>query len=174
MNFYLESRPIEVTGTIDKMGTPSVRGPQFRDPGGWGVVRYENGARGFIDTGEDTGVPYTFHIVTTYGRIFIDELFNRWEISVRSKEDVAAHPLTYYLAPLIDVPFELTHGYDPVQMTSFAIAAALSDRAEAANARQALAVLEMIIGMHVSDAAGRVPVRLPLARTHHALDVPFA
>jgi len=30
------------------------------------------------------------------------------------------------------------------------------------------------MAVHVSDAAGRVPVRLPLERRHHALDIPFA
>jgi predicted dehydrogenase len=173
MNFYLDSRPVEVTGAIDRAGTPSVRGPQFRDPGGWGIVRYENGARGFLDTCEDTGVPYTFHIVTTYGRIVIDEIFNQWKVSVRTEED-RARPLTYYLAPLVDVPFELMHGYDPVQMTGFAIAAAVRGLPEAANARRAVEVMEMIMAVHVSDAAGRVPVRLPLERQHHALDIPFA
>jgi len=174
MNFFMESRPVEVTGQIDRTGTPSVRGPQFRDPGGFGMVRYENGARGFIDTSEDTGVPYTFHIVTTYGRIYIDELFNRWQVSVRSEADQTARQLTYYLAPLVDVPFELTHGFDPVEMTSFAVSAVLEDQPEAANARAALTVMEMIMAMHVSDQAGRVPVALPLDRRHHALDVPFA
>jgi len=173
MNFYLDSHPAEVTGAIDRTGTPSVRGSQFRDPGGWSVVRYENGARGFLDTSKDTGVPYTFHIVTTYGRIVIDELFNQWKVSVRSNED-RARPLTYYLAPLADVPFELTHGYDPVQMTGFAMAAALHDLPEAANASRAVEVMEMIMAVHVSDTAGRVPVRLPLERQHHALDIPFA
>lgn len=174
MNFYIESRPVEVAGAIDKTGTPSVRGAQFRDPGGYGVVRYENGARGFIDTSEDTGVPYTFHIVTTYGRIFIEELFNRWHISVRSDHDKATRSLTYYLAPLIDFPFELTHSYDPIEMTSFAMAAALDDCVEASNTRRALTAMEMIIAMHVSDAAGCVPVRLPLDQRHHTLDIPFA
>jgi predicted dehydrogenase len=173
MNFYLDSQPVEVTGAVDRTGTPSVRGPQFRDPGGWGVVRYENGTRGFLDTSEDTGVPYTFHLVTTYGRVVIDELFNRWTVSVRSDGD-KARPLTYYLAPLADVPFELTHGCDPVQMTGFAMAAALDRLPEAANARRAVTVMEMIMAVHVSDAAGRVPVRLPLERRHHALDIPFA
>lgn len=174
MNFYLESRPIGITGQIDKIGTPSVRGPQFRDPGGFGMVHYENGARGFIDTSEDTGVPYTFHIVTTFGRILIDELFNRWHIFVRREKDKATRPLTCYFAPLIEIPFELTHGYDPVGMTSCTITAALEDQPEASNARQALTAMEMIIAMHVSDAAGGVPVRLPLNRQHHALDIPFA
>jgi len=173
MNFYLDSRPVEVTGAIDRTGTPSVRGPQFRDPGGWAVVRYENGARGFLDSSEDTGVPYTLHLVTTYGRIVIDELFNHWKVSVRSEVD-KARPLTYYPAPLADVSFELTHGYDPVQMTGVAMAAALNGLPDAANARQAVTVMEMIIAVHVSDAAGRVPVRLPLEGQHHALDIPFA
>lgn len=174
MNYYVESFPVEVTGRIDKTGTPSVRGPKFRDPGGYGMVHYQNGARGFLDTSEDTGVPYTFHIVTTYGRVLIDELFNNWRISARSEEDKVHYSLTYYLAPLIEMPFELTHGYDPVEMTSFAMAAALQDRPEASNARQALMVMEMIMAMHVSDSAGRTPVKLPLATQYHALDIPFA
>ena len=174
MNFYLESRPVEITGCIDRTGTPSVRGPQFRDPGGYGMVRYENGARGFLDTSEDTGVPYTMHLVTRYGRVFIDELFNRWSIAARSDEDRAVRPLTYYLAPLKDVPFQLTHGYDPVEMTSFTLKAALEDHPDASNARQALMVMEMIMAMHVSDAAGHRPVGLPLDRQHYAMDLAFA
>lgn len=174
MNFYLESRPVEITGSIDRTGTRSVRGPQFRDPGGYGMVRYENGARGFLDTSEDTGAPYTVHLVTTYGRVFIDELFNRWSVAARSHEDQTARPLTYYPAPLRDVPFELTHRYDPMEMTSFTLRAALEDRPEASNARQALRVMEMIMAMHVSDADGRRPVSLPLDRAHDSLDIPFA
>jgi hypothetical protein len=74
----------------------------------------------------------------------------------------------------VEVPFELTHGYDPVEMTSFTIQAALEDRPEACNARQAVAVMEMIIGMHVSSENGHGPVRLPLDRRHHTVDIPFA
>lgn len=174
MNFLLDSKPIEITGSIDKTGTPSVRGPQFKDPGGFGTVLYENGARGFIDTSEDTGVPYTFHIATSYGRVFIDELFNRWHVAARTEADQTGRPLTYYLSPLVDVPFELTHGFDPVEMTGFSIRAALDDQPEASNARAALQVMEMIMAMHVSDRAGRTPVRLPLDRRHHDLDMAFA
>lgn len=94
--------------------------------------------------------------------------------SGRRKEDKATQPLTYYLAPLIEIPFELTHGYDPVEMTSRTITAALEDQPEASNARQALTALAMIIALHVSDAAGGVPVMLPLNRQYHALDISFA
>lgn len=173
MNFYMESRPVVIIGGVDKTGTPSPRGPQFRDPGGFGMVRYENGARGFIDTSEDTGVPYTFHFVTTYGRIFVDELFSDWRVSLRSKED-QSRPLTYYLCPLVDDSFELTHGYDPVEMTGFTMRAMMEDRPESRNARAAVTVMEMIVAMHISDAKGCAPVELPLAPEHHRLDIPFA
>lgn len=174
MNFYLEDRPVEVTGAIDRTGTPSVRGTAFRDPGGYGMVRYENGGRGFLDTSEDTGIPYSFHLATTYGRIWIDELFNRWQIQVRNEEDKRSRPLTHYLTPLSDVPFKLTHPYDPVEMTRFTLEAALQNRPQALNAQAALTAMEMIIGMHVSDEGGRIPVPLPLDRRHHLLDIPFA
>jgi hypothetical protein len=113
------------------------------------------------------------HLVATHGRVVIDELFNRWSVAARSPAD-QARPLTYYLAPLHDLPFDLMHGYDPMEMTSVTLKAALEDRPEASNARQALTVMEMIMAMHVSDAAGRHPVALPLDRRHHAMDVPFA
>lgn len=174
MNFYVDSAPVEIVGDIDTTGTPSVRGPEYQDPGGYGMVRYENGARGFLDTSEDTGVPYTFHIVTTHGRVFIDELFNRWHIAARTAADQTARPLTAYLTPLHDRSFEQTQGYDPVEMTSFSMAAALEDRPEARNARDAVTVMEMIMAMHVSGRQGRRPVPLPLDPCHHALDVPFA
>jgi hypothetical protein len=114
------------------------------------------------------------HLVTSYGRVFIDEVGNRWSVAARSDEDQSACPLTYYMAPLREVPFELTHRYDPMEMTSFTLRAALEDRPEASNAREALTVMEMIMAMHVSDAAGRRPVSLPLDRAHDPLDIPFA
>jgi predicted dehydrogenase len=174
MNFYMESAPLEVTGEIDRTGTPSVRGPNFRDPAGFGMVRYANGSRGFIDTSEDTGVPYTFHIVTTYGRVFIDELFNQWQVSGRTAEDKEKRPLTFYLTKLAEVPFQLTHGYDVVEMTGFTIASAMRDRPEASNAREAATVMEMIMAIHVSAAEGRTPQTIPLGSKHGSLDVPFA
>ena len=173
MNFYLESRPVDVAGHIDRTGTPNPRGPQYRDPGGFGMVRYANGARGFLDTSEDTGIPYSFHIVTTFGRIFIDEIFGNWHISQRNQQD-RQRPLTHYLCPLADRPFPLTHGYDPVEMTGFTIRSMLEGRREAHNARSAVTVMEMIMAMHISDANGGQPVALPLAREHHSFDLPFA
>ena len=174
MNFYIDNTPVEIRGTIDKTGTPSPRGSQFKDPGGFGMVRYENGARGFIDTSEDTGIPYSMHIATTFGRIFVDELFGDWKIAARSNGDKKNKPLTNYLTELKKVPFELTHDYDPVEMTSFAIKAILNDHPEVRNARAAVTVMEMIMAMHISDSNGGIPVSLPLDSTHHNLDIPFA
>lgn len=138
------------------------------------MVLYENGCRGFIDTSEDTGIPYTFHIGTTYGRVFIDELFHNWSAEARTDADRIEKALTYYLTELQDVPLKLSHGYDPVEMTSFTMRAALEDRPEAYNAAAATTAMEMILAMHVSDRQGNIPIPLPLAKEFHDLDLPFA
>jgi len=174
MNFFIESPPVMITGSIDQTGTPSPRGPQYRDPAGFGMVMYENGCRGFLDTSEDTGIPYTFHVATTYGRVFIDELFHNWRAEARTISDRTDKPLTYYLTELEEVPLEASHGYDPVEMTSFTIRAALEDTREARNAKAAVTVMEMIMAMHVSDQRGNVPISLPLAEEFYDLDLPFA
>jgi predicted dehydrogenase len=174
MNFFIQSPPVMVTGSIDQTGTPSPRGPQYRDPAGFGMVLYENGCRGFLDTGEDTGIPYTFHVATTYGRVFIDELFHNWRAEARTRADRKDKPLTYYLTELEDVPLETSHGYDPVEMTSFTMRAALGDLPEARNAAAAATVMEMIMAMHVSHQQGSVPIPLPLAKEFYDLDLPFA
>lgn len=44
-------------GVIDRRGTPDPRGPEFKDPGAYGMLALEGGIRTFIDMFEDLGVP---------------------------------------------------------------------------------------------------------------------
>ena len=58
----LTGRKIEaVSGTLDLAGKPDCRGPAFRDPGGWGVVRLEGGVMVMVDAGDYAAVPGTDH-----------------------------------------------------------------------------------------------------------------
>ncbi|MDA1138958.1 MAG: Gfo/Idh/MocA family oxidoreductase [Planctomycetota bacterium] len=41
-----------VSGTLDLAGKPDCRGPQFHDPGGWGVMRLEGGIKVMVDAGD--------------------------------------------------------------------------------------------------------------------------
>jgi len=173
MNFYANSDPSDVTGYIDNTGTPSLRGPEFIDPGGYGLVNYKNGVRGIIDISEDTGVPYTFHIVTTYGRIFIEEAQDKWNIYCRNKEGLFA-PLTQYYRELYEIPFDLSHNWDVVYLTAEAIRQLISDKEITFNVSNATTVMEMITGFHASNNQGHVPVRLPLDKSFHKMKFSFA
>ena len=39
-----------VCGHLDLAGKPDCRGPEFFDPGGWGMIRFEGGLLGFLWT----------------------------------------------------------------------------------------------------------------------------
>lgn len=99
MRFYAGSEVDWVLGFIDRTGTPSVRGAQFVDPGGYGLLQFHNGIRAFLDTSEDTGVRYVLHLVGAYGRVVIDEVQNAWTIEARPDVE-RGKPLTNYLAAI--------------------------------------------------------------------------
>lgn len=162
-----------VVGVIDKTGTQSARGPQFVDPGGFGIVEFENGARGFIDTSEDTGVPYCLRLVGSYGTIEIDEFHNDWRITTRSAEHRTA-PLTRYVMPLEPVPFEDTEPFDIVALTSRAIDELLGDGPVSCTGEDGYRSLELTLAFHVSDREGNRKVRLPLSEEYADLAVDFA
>ena len=54
----LTGRKIEaVSATLDLAGKPDCRGPAFRDPGGWGVIRLQGGVMVTVDAGDYATVP---------------------------------------------------------------------------------------------------------------------
>lgn len=61
-----------VSGTLDLAGKPDCRGPAFRDPGGWGVIRLEGGVMVTVDAGDYAAVPGQITLNGTEGRAFSD------------------------------------------------------------------------------------------------------
>ena len=173
MRFYAESEPLWVIGFIDKTGTPSTRGPQFKDPGAYGIVRFENGVRAFVDTFEDTGVRHVFEIVGEYGRVVIEEFGDDWRIYARKPEDWR-RPLTYYIAPMEQVPFEVEAKFDIPDLTLRAIRELLSGHPLSCTGEDGKKALEMAMGFHVSDEQENRRVSFPLAGEALAKDIPFA
>ena len=56
-----------VSGTLDLAGKPDCRGPAFRDPGGWGVLRLEGGLMGVVDATDYGTAPARIEINGTLG-----------------------------------------------------------------------------------------------------------
>ena len=69
----LTGRKIEaVSATLDLAGKPDCRGPAFRDPGGWGVIRLEGGIMVTVDAGDYATVPGQITLNGTEGRATSD------------------------------------------------------------------------------------------------------
>jgi predicted dehydrogenase len=60
-----------VSGTLDLTGRPDCRGSEFRDPGGWGVIRFEGGLMVTVDATDEACVPPLLTFNGTAGRAFI-------------------------------------------------------------------------------------------------------
>lgn len=161
MRFYADSEVEWVIGCIDPTGTPNPRGAQFVDPGGYGILYFKNGLRGFLDTSEDTGVPHVCHMAGTYGRVVIYELSDSWKIFSRSQEDRNL-PLTKYVTQLKEIPFTLETRFDIVDLTALGIAELLSGATISCTGEDGKRDLEPVIAFHISHHMGNQKVHLPL------------
>jgi predicted dehydrogenase len=159
--YLTDSEPEWVSGFIDKTGTPNPRGEQYIDPGGYGIIRFRDGTRFYVDTSEDTGVQYTFQIVGTYGRVIIDELNDFWIVRTR-RNDTRSLPLTRYGSDTTQIPFESDSRFDIVDLTSKGLAELLSDDPISSTGSDGRCSLEIVIAFHVSEDRKNAKVVFPL------------
>lgn len=85
------------------------RGSEFKDPGGYVLLTFDNETRAFIDIGDDLGVQFIIEVICEFGRIIINELNKTITVQARTKEDMSK-PRHLYVLPnpiLSHEPFEL-------------------------------------------------------------------
>jgi predicted dehydrogenase len=171
--FLTEKEPEWAVGFLDRTGTPNPRGPQFVDPGGYGIIKFRDGVRFFFDSSEDTGIQYLFEIVGTYGRIIIDELNDIWQIRAR-REDDRQIPLSRYGTEMPIQPFERDSPHDIVQLTANAISELVTGGPVSCTGEDGRRALEMVIALHVSDDRNHERVYFPLDAEYGLRDVKIA
>ena len=148
--------PEAVSGTLDTTGRPDCRGAQFRDPGGWGVIRLQRGVKVFVDATETAAAPMVIRVVGVEGEVVVHRrhaTLEPWKGRPRVLAGQGQWPDSVCLA--VDEIVKCLDGK-----------AAPTSTGEAA--RQAL---EMIIGFHVSDRQGGQWVDLPLQGKDRELEV---
>jgi predicted dehydrogenase len=59
---------VSASGTLDHAGLPDCRGPEYRDPGGWGLLQLAGGLVVTVDAGEQARVPATVTLNGTDAR----------------------------------------------------------------------------------------------------------
>ncbi len=161
-SFLLDSSPRAVSGTLDPLVPPDCRGPDFHDPGGWGIVRLADGVRVHVDAAARVGLPFGFRVFGSLGWIDVD------------KEDAAIHPWTGQMrrghvrtghvrtgqartiACPAGRPSSLAIGVDEI------VTCLAGDGDVSATGEAARDALEVIVAFHRSDQLGGRWVPLPL------------
>jgi len=172
MRLLSDSEADTVVGFVDKRGTPNPRGAQFTDPGAFGIVRFKNGMRGFVDMYEDLGIPPKIEIVGSIGRVVIDESKDSWLIESREGKD-RLERLGRYDLPLVRHEFP-AEPLDPIALFGRTIKEMLDDEGPiSCTGTDGLASLQIIMGFHASDREGNIPLSLPLSSKYHDMVMNF-
>ena len=141
-------RITSVSATLDLSGRPDCRGPEFRDPGGWAMLRLEQGAIIHVHAPDYSNAPLEILFQGTVGHVAI----TKGVASIQFGQDRAA-----FLPPVL-----------PETETSMdrAVAEIIEmldeGRFQSETATGAVQTLEVIVACHASHACRGKWIDLPL------------
>ena len=170
-NFFIDEKVISVTSWIDKTGTLNPRGKIFKDPGGYGIVKYKKNKKLFFDLSENTSLPYEIILKSQNFECKIDELNNNFLFRQRPKS-MMAKPNYFYLYKPKYFKLKLNHKYDVVLMTTFSIKKLFLKRFKS-NLPSAISSMETIFACYASDKLKKT-IKFPLQKQFHSKRVNFA
>lgn len=138
-----------VSGTLDLAGRPDCRGPEFRDPGGCGVIRFADGLLFTVDAPDEAKVPASIVINGTLGRAIVDSVDVELEFWDGRREAWAT-------------PGDEVSG---MHRAVAEIVATLDGGDFPYAAQEAVETLAAIVAFHVSHDANAAWIQLPLSST---------
>jgi predicted dehydrogenase len=156
LRMLLGSEATAVSATLDPVVGPDCRGPDFHDPGGWGIVAFAGGLNAFVQAGYEAKLPFLVHVVGSDGQITARPdraVIESWSGSKRELSPPATSESSVDRA-VDDIVQCLTNGTQP-----------------ACTGEDGLAALEIIIGFHVSDRLKGQWVQLPIRGADRDLEV---
>jgi predicted dehydrogenase len=145
-----------VSGTLDRTGRPDCRGPAFRDPGGWGLVRLDGGVIVTVDAADEAKGPARIAVNGTRGR------------ALTGGEDVT---LEYADGRREHWPSPRAEATSMDRAVTEIVAWLDGERAFPYAAEEAVHALEAILGFHASDARNAAWTELPLMGTDREREV---
>lgn len=168
-----DTTPVWVVGTVDPNLARNVRGPQFFDPGGRGMVGYANGLTGSFQLSGD--IPYVprMEIVGTQGFVEIDEW---WDPNVRI--EIWTRPIEHWTALKTQrvkperVEFGEYGGIDMIRSSQVCLRDLLGEHRED-TVSGGIAAVDIVMAFHLSAKRDMARVRLPLTGPDLLFDVPI-
>jgi predicted dehydrogenase len=145
-----------VSGTLDLAGKPDCRGPEFSDPGGWGVMRLDGNFMATVDAMDYAKVPASTIVNGTSGRAIL----NGDEITLEYWDGTQDHwP-------------DQRHEVSGMDRAVAEIVDALDDKTPFPYPGvEGLRTLEAIVAFHASHARNAAWTELPLAGADRDIEV---
>ena len=173
INFVLDSTPVEAIAKLDnkvdltKMDDSPLTQGIKDDPGGLGVVTYDNDVRISYEFMPDTTNDYTFIFCGTKGRIEFNNDFSYLEYRARDEDSRSFRGNAKMTTRNFEVPettdeIMVSNGYKEM---IHCIETGAKSSSSGEIGRQAL---ELIVAFHLSSEAGTTPINLPLAKSAHS------
>jgi len=145
-----------VSATLDEAGKPDCRGAAFRDPGGWGFLRLDDGVMVSIDAADYANTPY--HMVVngtegraTAGKFRSDFTLEYWDGRHDVWPGIEESAMNQAMREIV----QALDGEGPFPYT----------------AAESLHTLEAIVACHASNAKHAAWVELPLKDGDRAIEV---
>ncbi|MBX3086093.1 MAG: Gfo/Idh/MocA family oxidoreductase [Anaerolineae bacterium] len=159
MRYLMGQDVARVTGYLEKQTASNKWGAEFYDPGGYGIIEFKNGGRGFIELSTDLVKRERFLVLRCEnGRIEIDERARRWTAVMPNSRRV---------------DFQFRQAVTPEALFRKMIIETLKGEPSKCDGQQGIAALEMVMAMHVSSQRGHIPIDLPLTPEDAELRVNF-
>jgi UDP-N-acetylglucosamine 3-dehydrogenase len=137
-----------VAGALDLTGRPDCRGPSFRDPGGWGLLRLEGGLMATLDAPDEAKTP---------GRLIVNGTLGR---AVTGADEVT---LEYWDGRRDHWPSQRGEQTSMDRAVAEMVAWLDGEAEFSYPAEESVHTLEVILALHASHARNGAWVQLPLA-----------
>ena len=153
--WFAGGEPEWVVGALDEeerdYGT-RYKGPGRRDPGGSGIVQFNNGVRALINASKGIANTMELQVFAEHGRIVIDNTSAEVMTSSRTLNGMVRRTLPVPLTQVSEMPAGVVDLIEAVEHGSEPLCPA----------HEARKTLEIIVAMLQSEASGNAPVRLPV------------
>ena len=145
-----------VSGTLDPSGRPDCRGSEFRDPGGWGMMRLDGGLVVTVDAGDHANVPAQIAINGIKGRA----MTNRDEVKIEYADGHRDHSTRAEGTPsaMDRAVCEIVNWMD-------------GEGPFAYPATESIRTLEAIVAFHASHRRNAAWTQLPLSGADREIEV---
>lgn len=158
-----DTTPEWVVGQIDRAPAPNVRGPQFFDPGGRGLVGYTNGMTACFQLLGDVAITPLMQIVGTDG--YVD--FDGWSPPANGRATVFSRPVSQRSSPKTrfvtpeKVEFDMGEPLDVVAATRACLEDLVGAHREG-TVEPGIASVDMVMAFHISAQRNWAKVEMPL------------